>query len=254
MTEKGEKFGDDEDFADITAKLVGLGLPEKMKMVYDAAKIALKKKQVDEEAAAKVAKSAAAVPKAKAKMVKIGDVPEDIFVRLAGNSAEKITSLEKDYDFSKVSVREQEEATKLFHADKPTTSRQYGSKVLASYMIWLKWNYVSALTYKGHLVRSLRAGEGEESDEDSHKSWSDKGEENEEESYLIKFKVLEIRFPVDNGDEAPDPSMHDGVMTRVWEAMDEAGVWEVITEELGWLCEGVCERIVEAEREAGVAM
>ena len=33
-------------------------------------------------------------------------------------------------------------------------------------------------------------------------------------------------------------------MSRVWEAMDEEGVWEVITEEVGWLCEGVCERIV----------
>jgi hypothetical protein len=64
-------------------------------------------------------------------------------------------------------------------------------------------------------------------------------EEREKESGLFKFKVLEIRFPVDNGDEAPDPSMGEGVMSRVWEAMDEAGVWEVITEELGWLCERV---------------
>ena len=59
---------------------------------------------------------------------------------------------------------------------------------------------------------------------------------------------------VDNCEEAPSPSMRELVMGRVWKAMDEAGVWEVITEELGWLCEGVCERIVEAEREAGVAM
>jgi hypothetical protein len=29
--------------------------------------------------------------------------------------------------------------------------------------------------------------------------------------------------------------------------MEEAGVWDVITEEVGWFCEGVCERIVEAE-------
>ena len=36
-------------------------------------------------------------------------------------------------------------------------------------------------------------------------------------------------------------------------AMDEAGVWEVITEEVGWLCEGVCERIV-AEDEVVAAM
>ncbi len=77
----------------------------------------------------------------------------------------------------------------------------------------------------------------------------------EEESDLFKFQVLEISFPVDNGDEAPDPSMVEGVMSRVWEAVDEAGVWEVITEELGWLCEGVCERIVEEEEsEAGAAM
>ena len=72
---------------------------------------------------------------------------------------------------------------------------------------------------------------------------------------LYIYKVLEIRFPVDNGDEAPDPSMGEGVMSRVWEAMDEAGVWEVITEEFAWLCEGVCERIVEEEEsEAGAAV
>ena len=72
---------------------------------------------------------------------------------------------------------------------------------------------------------------------------------------LYIYKVLEIRFPVDNGDEAPDPSMRELVMGRVWEAMDEAGVWEVITEEVGWLCEGVCERIVEEEEsEAGAAV
>ena len=65
---------------------------------------------------------------------------------------------------------------------------------------------------------------------------------------------MDIKFPVDNGEEGPDPRMREFVMGRVREAMDEAGVWEVITEELGWLCEGVCERIVEAEREAGVAM
>jgi hypothetical protein len=53
----------------------------------------------------------------------------------------------------------------------------------------------------------------------------------------------------------PDPSMGEGVMNRVWEAMDEVGVWEVITEELGWLCDRVCERIVaEEESEAGAAV
>ena len=66
---------------------------------------------------------------------------------------------------------------------------------------------------------------------------------------LYIYKVLEIRFPVDNGDEAPDPSMRELVMGRVWEAMDEAGVWDVITEEVGWLCEGVCERIADDDDE-----
>jgi hypothetical protein len=47
--------------------------------------------------------------------------------------------------------------------------------------------------------------------------------------------------------------MGEGVMSRVWEAMDEAGVWEVITEEFAWLCEGVCERIVEEEESEAVA-
>ena len=43
--------------------------------------------------------------------------------------------------------------------------------------------------------------------------------------------------------------------TPVCAKVDEAGVWEVITEELGWLCEGVCERIVaEEESEAGAAV
>ena len=30
------------------------------------------------------------------------------------------------------------------------------------------------------------------------------------------------------------------------EAMEEAGVWEIITEEVGLLCGGVCERFVGA--------
>jgi hypothetical protein len=103
MTEKGEKFGEefgkDEDVADITAKLVGLGSPEKMKMAYDAAKKALKKKGNEEKAEAKVAeKVAAAVAKVKAKEAAavakkekalIGVVPEDILVRLAGNSGRR---------------------------------------------------------------------------------------------------------------------------------------------------------------------
>ncbi len=74
---------------------------------------------------------------------------------------------------------------------------------------------------------------------------------------LFKYEVLDIRFPVDNGEKAPDPSMRELVMGRVWKAMDEAGVWEAVTEaitkEVGWLCEGVCERIVESEDEVVAA-
>ncbi len=108
--------------------------------------------------------------------------------------------------------------------------------------------------YKGGVIAEKAAGKRvssphvEESEEEEE-------EEEEEEGGLFKFKVLEIRFPVDNGDERPDPSMCELVYGRVWEAVEETGVWEVITEELGWLCEGVCERIVEeGESEVGAAM
>ena len=65
---------------------------------------------------------------------------------------------------------------------------------------------------------------------------------------------MDIKFPVDNGEEGPDPNMREFVMGRVREAMDEAGVWEVIAEEVGWLCEGVCERIADDEDEVAAAM
>jgi hypothetical protein len=101
--------------------------------------------------------------------------------------------------------------------------------------------------------RNNKSEEGEESEGEESE-----GEESEgEESDLFKYEVLDIRFPVDNGEKAPDPSMRELVMGRVWKAMDEAGVWEAVTEaitkEVGWLCEGVCERIVESEDEVVAA-
>ncbi len=38
-------------------------------------------------------------------------------------------------------------------------------------------------------------------------------------SELFKYKVLDIRFPVDNGEDGPDTNMRELVMSRMWEAM-----------------------------------
>jgi len=60
--------------------------------------------------------------------------------------------------------------------------RHYGKEFRTAYYAWLKWNLTSrgkpSPHYKGHLVRGKLESEG---DEDSHKSWSDHGEEEVEE-------------------------------------------------------------------------
>jgi hypothetical protein len=107
------------------------------------------------------------------------NAPKDILALIVGNSAEKIAELEKEYDFTDVSVKEREEAKKWFNAEQPSSSRVYGAKVLAAYTVWLKWNPTSTGKFssnnRGHLVRSLSYKAGpmwhrkreEESEEES---------------------------------------------------------------------------------------
>ena len=68
------------------------------------------------------------------------NAPKHIQELILGNSAEKIAELDKEYDFTDVSVKEREEAKKWFNAEQPSSSRVYGAKVLAAYTVWLKWN------------------------------------------------------------------------------------------------------------------
>jgi hypothetical protein len=105
--------------------------------------------------------------------------------------------MEEDYDFSEVPVKEQEEAKKWFHALKPSYSRHYGGKILASYTRWVKWNVDSNRTYTGGLVKPLsyeggplwhRAGEREESEEESDKRVEEESKEESEAGAVVKVE------------------------------------------------------------------
>jgi hypothetical protein len=69
-------------------------------------------------------------------------------------------------------------------------------------------------------------------------------DEEEEKSGPVTFKVLHIVFPSDNDYGEPDPTMPELVKGRLWVANDEEHLWDVISDETGWLCEGVCERVI----------
>ena len=86
--------------------------------------------------------------------------------------------------------------------------------------------------------------EEEEEDKVEKKEEEKVEEEEEEKSVLFTYKVTDVQFPRDNDYEEPDPSMRELVMDRIWEACDEEHLWDVISDEVGWLCEGVCERVI----------
>ena len=69
-------------------------------------------------------------------------------------------------------------------------------------------------------------------------------EDDDEDNGLLVFKVLHITFARDNDYGEPDRSMPELVKDRLWEARDEEHLWDVISDETGWLCEGVCERVI----------
>jgi hypothetical protein len=95
----------------------------------------MKAKEKDGKDAAKVAeKVAALVAKAAAKTVKVErqkvNPPENVVALIVGNSAGES---EENYEFSRVSVREQTEAKKWVRAAKPSSStRKYGAEVDAA--------------------------------------------------------------------------------------------------------------------------
>jgi hypothetical protein len=74
--------------------------------------------------------------------------------------------------------------------------------------VWQKWRVVGKRFYVSDRIIEKATG--------TSASLCEEGEESEgEESDLFKYKVFDIRFPVDNGEEAPDPSMRELVMGRV---------------------------------------
>jgi hypothetical protein len=90
----------------------------------------------------------------------IGAPPTHILIRLNGNSVEKIAELEKEYDFTGLSVKKREEAKKWYKADQPSSSKKYIAthpEVLSAYSLWLKWNLTTtggkSPHYKGDLVK-----------------------------------------------------------------------------------------------------
>ena len=98
----------------------------------------------------------------------------ELSLLLAGNSAEVIARLEKDYDFSGVPVKEVEQAQKWYMAEMPSASSIHGEEFRAAHYVWLKWNLTingnPSHQYKGHLVRrkleseAAAAAEEEESE------------------------------------------------------------------------------------------
>jgi hypothetical protein len=110
---------DDEDVNDLISHFEML-THEQMKKALDIAKVMLKNKEKEEKVVAKIKER-----EEEMKAV-IGSPPTHVLLRLNGNSVEKIAKLEKEYDFTDVSVKEREEAKKWYNADKPASSRAYG--------------------------------------------------------------------------------------------------------------------------------
>jgi hypothetical protein len=147
MAQKGD---DDEDVNDLISHFEML-THEQMKKALDIAKVMLKNKEKEEKVVAKIKER-----EEEMKAV-IGSPPTHVLLRLNGNSVEKIAKLEKEYDFTDVSVKEREEAKKWYNADKPASSRAYGPTVTSAYRLWCKWNLTStggkSPFYKGDLVK-----------------------------------------------------------------------------------------------------
>jgi hypothetical protein len=82
---------------------------------------------------------------------------EEIMKALNGNSVDKIAELEKEHDFTNVSLKEREEAKKWYKADRLSSSRLHGLTISSAYTVWLKWNLTSkggkSHNYKGDPVR-----------------------------------------------------------------------------------------------------
>ena len=80
-----------------------------------------------------------------------------VLLLLNGNSAEKIVELEKEYDFTDVSLKEFEQAKKWFQTVRPSSSNRDGPTVTSAYRLWMKWNLTrtgaKSRLYKGDLIR-----------------------------------------------------------------------------------------------------
>jgi hypothetical protein len=127
---------------------------EQMRVAFEGIKLSLKSREKEERDAVKVAEREGE------KKAVIGTPPNHILICLNGNSVEKIAELEKEYDFTGLSVKKREEAKKWFKADQPSSSKKYITthpEVLSAYRLWLKWNLTTtggkSLHYKGDLVK-----------------------------------------------------------------------------------------------------
>jgi hypothetical protein len=100
------------------------------------------------------------------------------------------------YSYNKVPLYDRLVAEKWFNAPKPSASTR------SAYNMWRVWNVaktqlgVLRKEYKGGLIveKSVSSPRGEES-EDSHKSWSDKGEastEEEEEEMTVAMAAVRV--------------------------------------------------------------
>ena len=126
-------------------------------------------------------------------------LPDELKSALAeGNTQAMIDANKEMYEYNKVPPYDLLAAEKWFNAPKPSASTR------SAYNMWRVWNVaktqlgVLRKEYKGGLIVEKATGKfvlsprGEES-EDSHKSWSDKGEASTEDEEEITVAMAALR-------------------------------------------------------------
>jgi hypothetical protein len=134
MAEKGDVVVEDMEVTEVVEHFATLTTIEQMRKAFEGVKLSLKIRKKEERDVAKVADMEDEMK------AKVGVPPTHVLLCLNGNPVEKIVELEKEYDFTDLSVKELEEAKKWYKADKPSSSRLYGPTATSAYRLWLKWN------------------------------------------------------------------------------------------------------------------
>jgi hypothetical protein len=137
-----EKCEEDEEVTEVVEHFEMLTTVEQMRKALEGIKLSLKSRAREE------------------REDEIKGEVADVFVRLNGNSTEKIAELEKEYDFTDVPLVYRDQAKKWYNAPRPSSSRKYigtHPEVLSAYNSWLKWNLTKQggqpHNYKGDLVK-----------------------------------------------------------------------------------------------------